>query len=221
MSESHRATAREIAQRYLARGDSLGWFEELYARAGGDASVIPWADLVPNPNLVAWLDSQDVRGEGKKSLKVGCGLGDDAEELVSRGFETTAFDISETAIRWCRRRFPQSSVRYLTADLFKTPETWIRAFDFVLESYTLQVLPPDVRKQAIQAIGKFVGTGGTLLVICRGREPDEATGKMPWPLVRSELDDFKTCGLNQVSFEDYMDQEDPPVRRFRAVYRRD
>ena len=221
MSESHRATAREIAQEYLARGDSRGWFEELYSRADGDASVIPWADLSPNPNLVAWFNGQGICGGGKKALKVGCGLGDDAEELAKRGFETTAFDISETAIKWCKQRFGQSRVKYVTADLFRAPEDWDVAFDFVVESYTLQVLPADVRRGAIRAVSRFVGRGGMLLVICRGREPNEPAGKMPWPLVRSELDEFKVLGLRQVSFEDYMDKEEPPVRRFRSVYKRD
>jgi ubiquinone/menaquinone biosynthesis C-methylase UbiE len=145
-------------------------------------------------------------------------LGDDAEELARRGFEATAFDISETAIKWCKRRFGKSRVKYFTADLFQAPQEWTGAFDFVLESYTLQVLPAEARKRAIQVISRFVQRGGTLLVISRGREPDEPAGKMPWPLVRSELDEFLSCGLKQISFEDYMDKEVPPVRRFRVVY---
>lgn len=75
--------------------------------------------------------------------------------------------------------------------------------------------------QAIQAISRFVGRGGMLLVICRGRETEEPAGKMPRPLVRSELDEFQSCGLRQVSFEDYMDKEGPPVRMFRVAYVRD
>lgn len=44
---------------------------------------------------------------------------------------------------------------------------------------------------------------------------------MPWPLRRDELSVFETQGLTKVSFEDYTDTEYPPVRRFRATYRRD
>ena len=33
-------------------------------------------------------------------LRIRPGLGDDAEELVRRGFDVTAFDISDTAIQW-------------------------------------------------------------------------------------------------------------------------
>jgi hypothetical protein len=88
----------------------------------------------------------------------------------------------------------------------------------VLESYTLQVLPHDLRDRAVEAISSFVAPGGTLLVIARGRERDEPEGKMPWPLTREELALFQTLELSEKSFEDYMDNEEPPVRRFRVTY---
>jgi SAM-dependent methyltransferase len=220
MREEHRGTARAIAHKYLDSGEPLGWFEELYSRAGDDVSVIPWADLEPNPNLVNWLNQFGPVGT-VRALKVGSGLGDDAEELARRGFLTTAFDISEAAIAWSRRRFPRSSVSYVVADLFSAPTEWEALFDFVLESYTLQVLPPHLRAEAVRCIASFVAPGGTLLIITRGREPSEPEGKMPWPLTREEISFFETQGLKEVAFDDYMDAEDPPVRRFRATYRRE
>jgi SAM-dependent methyltransferase len=218
MSETVRATARDIAQRHLDAGDPVGWFEDLYSRAGEDTAIIPWADLVPNPNLVEWLDQQAL--VSGLALKVGSGLGDDAEELARRGFETTAFDISSSAIERSRTRFPNSPVSYFVVDLFSAPNEWSSRFDFVLESYTLQVLPPDLRARAIEAIAAFVAPGGTLLVIARGRETNEPEGKMPWPLTKDELSLFETHGLKQISFEDYVDSEAPPVRRFRVTYLR-
>ncbi len=218
--ESKRATARDLAQHHLSKGDALRWFEALYAKAEGDSSVIPWADLAPNPLLVEWLDAHGVDGRGKSALKIGCGLGDDAEELARRGFDTTAFDISRTAIAWCRKRFPRSWVNYLAGDLFHAPDELKKSFDFVLEAYTLQVLPPDMRMAAIRAISRFVGPGGQLLVIARGRDLGEDEGKMPWPLTLPELNEFETQGLRKISSEDFMDREDPPVRRFRIVYER-
>ncbi len=220
MSDVHRATAREIAHKHLSAGDPLGWFEDLYSQAGEDISIIPWADLIPNSNLMAWLD-QGTPSVSGLALKVGSGLGDDAEELVRRGFATTAFDISETAVAQSRARFPDSSVKYVVADLFSAPAEWRGRFDFVLESYTLQVLPPELRPEAIRCIASFVAPGGTLLVIARGRETDEPEGKMPWPLTKDELSLFLTHGLKQISFDDYMDKEDPPVLRFRATYGRE
>lgn len=221
MGETQRAKARELARKHLAKGDALGWFEVLYAQANGDASAIPWADLTPNPNLVDWLDGANIRGMGQKAIKIGCGLGDDAEELALRGFDTTAFDISQTAISWCRRRHPHSLVTYLTADVFDATPEWQSAFSLVVESYTLQVLTPDLRRDAIRCIADFVAPGGTLLIITRGREATDPEGKMPWPLTKEELALFRDSGMKKVSFEDYVDNEAPPVRRFRAVYRRE
>lgn len=220
MAVEKRAIAREIACKHLKAGNPLGWFEELYDQAGDDPAIIPWADLTPNPNLIDWLE-RNKRANRGRALKIGCGLGDDAEELARRGFETIAFDISAAAIAWCRRRYPQSPVAYVVADLLKAPAEWQAAFDFVLEAYTLQVLPSDLRADAARCIASFLAPGGTLLVVARGRESTEPEGKMPWPLTRDELSLFKTTGLIEVTFEDYMDGENPPVRRFRATYRRD
>ena len=221
MNDRRREIARGLANKHCAAGDPLGWFEALYAQADGDSSIIPWADLTPNPNLVHWLNTTRVHGKGQKALKVGCSLGDDAEELASSGFDTTAFDISESAIAWCCQRHPDSAVTYLVADLFDAPAEWQKKFSLVVESYTLQVLPSDLRRRAIQCIASFVGSGGVLLVISRGREPANPEGDMPWPLIREELTAFCDYGLREMSFEDYFDKEDPPVRRFRAVYHRE
>jgi ubiquinone/menaquinone biosynthesis C-methylase UbiE len=101
-----------------------------------------------------------------------------------------------------------------------SPDDWLDKFNFVLESYTLQVQPSKLRRKAIAQIARFVKPGGTLLVISRGREHSDPEGKMPWPLTKQDLDLFKLYGLKEISFEDYMDEEKPPVRRFRVIYRK-
>jgi len=55
----------------------------------------------------------------------------------------------------------------------------------------------------------------------RGREDAEPTGGgMHWCLSRPELSAFAAAGLTEAAFEDYLDEEKPPVRRFLAEYRR-
>jgi SAM-dependent methyltransferase len=220
MSQPDRATARRLAAESLARGDAVGWFETLYRQAGENAAAIPWADLEVNPNLVGWLEKQPPVAQGKSALVVGCGLGDDAEHLAARGYRVTAFDVSAAAIEWCRKRFPNTAVDYRAADLLALPAEWRAAFDFVFEAYTLQVLPPELRPQAVRAIADCVARGGTLLVAARARESSDPPGTMPWPLVRGDLAGFSEFGLETISFEDYRDAETPPVRRFRVTYRR-
>jgi SAM-dependent methyltransferase len=209
-----------LAAEYARKGDPTGWFEALYKEAEAGKSIVPWADRGANSGLVEFWRANPQATDGKKALVIACGLGDDAEQLAEWGFETTAFDISETAIRTARKRFPKSGVKYSVADLFQPPAKWDRKFDFVFEANTVQALPASMRAQAIQNIAGFVGPGGKLLAIVRGREAHEPEGEMPWPLTRAELKEFVRAGLAEENFEEYFDNEDPPARRFRVIYAR-
>jgi SAM-dependent methyltransferase len=212
MAERDRTRARELAQEALRAGDPTGWFERLYKEHELGQRVVPWADLGVNPNLLEFA------GAGKTALAAGCGFGDDAEQLAAWGFKTTAFDVSPSAIRACKQRFPESRVEYVAADLLAPPEEWTGRFDFVLEGYTLQVLPVEVRPRAIRGLAGFLKKSGMILSIVRGREETDPEGLMPWPLTRRELNLFVAAGLREESFEDYFDKESPPIRRFRAIY---
>jgi SAM-dependent methyltransferase len=213
-----RERARELATESLRRGDPLGWFEQLYQEAEQGKCEVPWADLCPNPHLLDFWKTCPQQMVGKTALVIGSGVGDDSEQLAAWGFQTTAFDISETAVQVTHRRFPNTHVEYLVADLLDPPATWHHNFDLVLEVYTLQVLPEKLRPLAIEKIAGFLKPAGSLLVIARGRDQADPSGEMPWPLTREELQEFTRAGLKEVSFEDYLDPEDPHVRRFRALY---
>lgn len=211
---------RQLHNEFAARGNPQGWFDALYREARGDPAGIPWADLKDNPLFLAWRDRTGIDLRSRASLVVGCGLGDDSETIAASGGAVTAFDLSPTAIDWCRRRFPASRVRYVTADLLEPPPEWRLAFDFVLEIYTLQALPADLRPRGIARLAEFVAPGGTLLVICRARNAGEPAEGPPWPLVREELNAFGVAGLGPASFDDVADPDDPAIRRFVAAFER-
>jgi 2-polyprenyl-3-methyl-5-hydroxy-6-metoxy-1,4-benzoquinol methylase len=215
-----RKRARELAAEYIGKGDPTGWFDVLYKEAEEGKSVVPWVDRGANPGLLEFWSLHPQVTEGKKALVIACGLGDDAEQLASWGFDTTAFDISEAAIQMAHKRFPQSAVNYRVADLFQPPAQWERKFDFVFEANTAQALPAEIRPEAIRRIAAFVLPGGKLLALVRGRELDEPDGELPWPLTRVEMNEFVRTGLTQESFEEYFDNEEPPARRFRVLYTR-
>lgn len=218
----------KLVEKYITQDDVSGWFEPLYAMANHDASGVPWAKLEPQPRLLDWLKRHQIRGDGQHALVIGCGLGDDAEELARHGFTVVAFDISETAITWCQKRFPDSSVDYQVADMFAPPDNWLQAFDLVLEVYIVQSLPLSWRERAIAAEAQFVAPGGQLLILCMGRDDDmtEPPGP-PWPMAPSELRHFEQLGLREVAFDEFAEQvqrfpDELPqqVREFRVVYER-
>lgn len=195
---------RGLVDDALAADDVTGWFEPLYARARGDAARVPWARRSPHGYLVSWLEEQASSPDAGRAVVVGCGLGDDAEELARRGFDVVAFDVSETAVAWARRRFPGSAVDYVTADLFDPPSAWIGAFDLVFEARTVQSLPEGSREAAMQAIASLVAPGGQLLAVAlmaTSSPVAEAWEGPPWALAPRELAAYRAAGLTQGSLE--------------------
>ena len=155
-----RARVRELAAEHIGKGDPLGWFEKLYQEAERGDAAIPWADLEPNPRLIEFWKAHPLEAAGKGALVIGSGLGDDAEQLAVWGFKTTGFDISKTAIEAAKKRFPKTQVEYVVADMFNPPANWLHGFDFVLEIYTVQSLPEELRaKPLLHFSCGFIGEG--------------------------------------------------------------
>jgi hypothetical protein len=202
-----------------AQDDPTGWFERLYAEAAAGAAIVPWDRSEPNPLLVRLLEGAD--GTGKRAMVVGAGFGQDAEHVASLGFHTTAFDISPTAVRVTRERFPESAVDYVVADLLDPPAEWTGAFDLVVESITVQSMPLSVRADAIRNIGLMVARGGELLVISGIREEGVLVDGPPWPLTRVEVESFAVSGLRAVRVEQVSRPENPGARLWCAVFRQD
>jgi SAM-dependent methyltransferase len=200
--------------------ENLRSFEEMYAAAGDDLAAVPWANLKPFPLLVEWFDGEAARstaagtaaaggdGGAATALVVGCGYGDDAEELARRGFAVSAFDFSPTAIGHARERFPDSTVDYRVADLFDLPGEWGGRFDLVVEIRTLQSLPIEARRRGAAAIAATVAPGGRLWLFALGREAHVRGETRPWPVVPDELAELERAGLRWESRrEDLLDAD--------------
>ncbi len=218
--EDAEQVAGRMAAESIAAGDPTGWFERLYAAAAAGETAVPWDRGAPSRYLTQWLTARAPRGAGHSAVVVGCGLGDDAEFIAELGFQTTAFDISPTAIATARRRFPDSAVHYQTADLLNPPTAFQQAFGLVVESLILQALPDPPRRDAIARLGGLVAPGGTLIVIARAREPEQPVHGPPWALTRAEIDALADGGLEPVQIEDLTDPQMPWPRRWRAEFRR-
>jgi SAM-dependent methyltransferase len=175
--------------------DSSDLFEAMYASAEAGGARPPWDYGAPRPQLVEWVEAQALSGDGREALVVGCGYGADAELLQRLGFRTTAFDFAATAIAGARRTHPASGVAYLVADVLDLPPDWEGRFDLVVESLTVQSMPPAQHSLAARTIAALVAPGGTLLVLATTREDDAEVTGPPWPLTRAEVEAFAGGGL--------------------------
>jgi SAM-dependent methyltransferase len=205
----------------LAEGDPTSWFERFY-RAGAAGEVeLPWARTEPHRLLTRWAAEHGINGSGRSAVVVGCGQGADAEYVAGLGFDVVAFDAAETAIRLARQRYPDSAVRYQTADLLHPPSEWLHAFDLVVEIITVQALPNPHQRQAIVNVGRLAGPGGTLLAVAAVREEHERAPELgPWALSRTDIAAFGTDGLLPVRVDVVAVPGRPEDLRWLAEFRR-
>ena len=212
---------KKMVKVFQENDNPTGWFDKIYQSANGDYKEVFWADLEPSPYLISWLKEEKITKENKTACVIGCGVGDDAQALSQFGFKVTAFDISPTAIELCKKRFPNSKVTYIVADLFDYPKDWFESFDVVYECNTIQVLPDRYRKKARKAMSSLLAKDGYILVSCRSREEGTMLDVIPLPLSKSEMDEFVTLDkLTEVSFLAYDDTQEPPVPHFFGIYKK-
>lgn len=199
--------------------EATGWFEPLYAAAARGEMSVPWDRHAPHQVLTEWIQQRQLAGDGKTAVVVGCGHGDDAALVGSVGYETTAFDISASAIQAARERYPDAGIAFVSADLFHLPEAWIEAFDLVVESQTVQALPPSLREEVIAHVVSLVAPGGTVFVQAVAAHEGETQEGPPWPLTRADIDQFAN-NLDPVEISRIPAPGQPTFQRWRAEFRR-
>ena len=202
MARDWHQRADELSSEAIAGAEPTAWFDRLYAAGESGEVSMPWDRDEPHVLLREWAEARDLRGEGRRAVVVGCGLGADPEYLSRLGFATTGFDIAATAVRLARERHPGTSVDYQVADLLDLPSPWRRAFDLVVEIFTVQALPDPPRSAAIPAVADLVAPGGTLLVIeFRLTDGADLDAGPPFALTRDVMDSFAVDGLSVVRAE--------------------
>jgi len=217
---------KQMVKEHHENDEPFSWCDSVYTDAQGDYKAVFWADLEASPYLVKWLEKNKNQLtsnlQDKKAIVIGCGVGDDAEALSDYGYKVTAFDISPEAIKLCKKRYPNTKVDYLVADLFDYDKAWLENFDVVYECNTIQILPGEYRIQARIAMSNLLSKNAHILVSCRSREKNEKNDEIPLPLDYEEINKFVTDDkLKEISFKAYNDNQTPSIPHFFAVYKKE
>ena len=202
-------------------------YEAIYRASGGDLARIPWAHAKACPALLAWLNAEapSLIRPGARVAVTGCGLGTDAKALIDRGYEVTAIDCCAAAIELARRNYPAHAQCFMSADLLDLPDRLCGRFDLVVEVHTIQAVPPEDRARISCGMARLLNHRGMVVAIARGRADgtslDDYT-QPPFAFVPEEfLATMEAAGLVPVRpIDDFMDDNDPPVRRLRGLFRR-
>lgn len=101
---------------------------------------------------------------GQRVLEIGCGLGQTAAELASRGLEVVAIDVSREAIRCAREA--HGHLKGLTFEVVDVcSRTDLGApFDVVLDTGCLHVLPDELHGPYARSIRRWSRAGSRLVV---------------------------------------------------------
>jgi SAM-dependent methyltransferase len=164
-------------------------FETAYA---GQA---PWDIGRPQK---AFLDMAD-RIAGSV-LDAGCGTGDTALFLASRGHKVTGIDFLEEPITRARRKATARglSATFLVMDalaLKDLPEL----FDNVIDSGLFHVFSDEDRKRYVEGLATVLKTGGRLFLLCFSEEEPGDQG--PRRVTKKEIEDAFAVGWKIESVE--------------------
>ncbi len=130
------------------------------------AGDIPWNIETPPKALVELIESGKVKPA--KTIDLGCGAGNYAIYLASKGFDVTGVDISPTAIKMARENAMKKGVKsnFIVADVLGDLDEVKKTFDFAYDWELLHHIFPEERKKYVQNVHRILNPKGKYLSVC-------------------------------------------------------
>ncbi|MFF0146210.1 methyltransferase family protein [Amycolatopsis sulphurea] len=151
-------------------------FEQVYRGTRPIAPRIPWDIGEPQPVLVALEAAGGFSGE---VLDIGCGPGDNAAFLTTRGYHVTGLDSSPAGVTEARARAAGKGldISFGQADATRL-DGYEGRFDTVLDSALYHCLDEETRPAYLAALVRATRPGARLHILCF---PDTVPENYPVP----------------------------------------
>lgn len=126
-----------------------------------DHSQLPWVSTVPNPVLVDALSLCPIKTG--HALEIGCGLGQNARYLSRLGFDITAIDISDTALKCAQKEsYEPHSVDYRCENFLDSNINC--KFDLILDFFHFHDIHPKHRSLYLNKISSLLAPSACIII---------------------------------------------------------
>jgi SAM-dependent methyltransferase len=154
--------------------DLKNQMETIYRELAPDK--IPWNLEEPPETLVNLVESEWILP--CKAVDLGCGAGNYAVWLASKGFDVTGVDISPKAIELANRLAGKKGVQchFMARDLMGEPGELAASFDFAYDWEVLHHVFPEHREKYVRNIHRIVRPGGKYWSVCFSEQDTDFGG---------------------------------------------
>ncbi len=104
---------------------------------------------------------------GSKILELGCGAGNDSNFFAISGFDITATDFSEQAIKQNSEKFQHTNLSFEILNIANNFPYENQTFDIVYARLSLHYFTDKKTREIFQEIARILKSGGLLCFICK------------------------------------------------------
>lgn len=124
-----------------------------------------------------------------KICVIGCGRGYDAVVFAEEGFDVTAVDFSESAIKEVQQLAIKSNVDVtgVCRDIFDLPADFLNTFDYVIEQTCFCAIDPGRRKEYEEVVYSILKPHGQLIGLWFPLDKSLDQGGPPWGVTEDEV----------------------------------
>ena len=127
---------------------------------------LQWFYDEPTPIVLQTINAYGIP-QSQKILELGCGEGRDAYPLLQLGYDVRATDISEAAVRYAQKKWPQYRKNFAVLDCIS--ETLEEKFDFIYAVAVVHMLVEDTHRDAFyRFIRTHLNEAGIALICTMG-----------------------------------------------------